>query len=251
MTTSHATQMAGIIAATTNGVGIVGVAPDAEIIPVKIFTDAGSLDFAAFIAGLDYAAAVGADVINMSFNSVLPKAGFCLPDGCLTEEQIDALATITRRAIRCARDSGATPIAAAGNNGLELDPDGPLVSFPAMTQGVIAVGALGPTGWGAGSRYRPRGAARLLQLRRGVPRSHRTRGHDRIPGRSRLRPRVRRLPCSWFDKNLTTDYPQRYFFGGGTSPCHGMGLGRRRPRGRRARRSAGPQARRAHPPILR
>jgi subtilisin family serine protease len=214
---SHGTQMAGIIAATADGVGTVGVAPDAEIIPIKVFSDAGLLDFAGLIAALYYAAAIDADVINMSFNAVLPRAGFCLPDGSLDAEQIDALARIFQRAIGFARDNGATPVAAAGNLGLELDPDGPLVSFPAMAQGVIAVGAVGPTGWALDPStdldvplaYSNFGAEYLDLTAPG--------GMIGYPDGTACDFGFGAYPCSWFDKILTTDYPHPYYFGGGTS----------------------------------
>ena len=60
---------AGIIAAADGDEGgIAGVAPEAEIVHVKVLRDrTGSGPSAACMAGLYYAADIGADVVNMSF----------------------------------------------------------------------------------------------------------------------------------------------------------------------------------------
>lgn len=64
----HGTHVAGIAAAVgKNGKGIAGANPDALIMPVTIMQSDGTGDVATIIKGIDYAAANGADVINMSF----------------------------------------------------------------------------------------------------------------------------------------------------------------------------------------
>src|SRR5215471_7381249 len=67
---SHATHVGGIVAAPINGIGTQGVAPNAELVSVKVLRDAGSGSFASVIAGIEYASgpAVHADVINMSLS---------------------------------------------------------------------------------------------------------------------------------------------------------------------------------------
>ena len=67
----HGTGGAGVIAATTNnGVGIAGVAPDAKILPVKVFAsdpNSGFLQgFSAIPNGIRFAVQNGAKVINLS-----------------------------------------------------------------------------------------------------------------------------------------------------------------------------------------
>src|SRR5262245_3793630 len=52
---SHATHVGGIIAAPINGSGTQGVAPNAELVMVKVLQDSGSGSFASVIAGLEYA----------------------------------------------------------------------------------------------------------------------------------------------------------------------------------------------------
>ncbi|MBR3615672.1 MAG: S8 family serine peptidase [Bacteroidaceae bacterium] len=64
----HGTHVAGIAAAEgKNGQGITGANPDALIMPVTVMQSDGVGDVATIIKGIDYAAANGADVINMSF----------------------------------------------------------------------------------------------------------------------------------------------------------------------------------------
>jgi subtilisin family serine protease len=64
----HGTHVAGIIAAKNNTIGVVGVAPGALLIPVKVLDSTGSGTFSGVLAGINYVAANGVpgDVANMS-----------------------------------------------------------------------------------------------------------------------------------------------------------------------------------------
>ncbi|MEY2440625.1 MAG: hypothetical protein QOJ46_51 [bacterium] len=99
----HGTHVAGIVAAVAgNGVGGAGLAPRARIMPVKIF-DAqreGNADLLA--RGIAYALAEGARIINVSAT------------GAETAPELDA-------AIADAAARGATIVAAAGNDGRDID----------------------------------------------------------------------------------------------------------------------------------
>jgi subtilisin family serine protease/uncharacterized protein (DUF2141 family) len=65
----HGTHVAGTIAAERNGLGIAGVAPDATIMPLKVFSsEEGALD-SDIVEAIDYAVANGAHAINMSLGS--------------------------------------------------------------------------------------------------------------------------------------------------------------------------------------
>ena len=78
----HGTHVAGIAAAITdNGVGVAGVAPDAKIMPLKVFpSGSGStFGFAAVPNAIRYAVDNGARVINLSlgtFDTGVPLLGF-------------------------------------------------------------------------------------------------------------------------------------------------------------------------------
>lgn len=142
-TFSHATHVAGIVAAPINGIGTEGVAPSAELVAVKVLKNSGSGSFASVIAGIEYASGptVHADVINMSLGAVFDRKdpGFGKADGPL----IAAL----NRAVSHATAQGTLVVSAAGNNGVDLN--GRLFSVPAQSGNGMAVSATGPIGFGA------------------------------------------------------------------------------------------------------
>jgi len=112
----HGTFVAGVIAAAANGTGIVGVARNVRIMPVKVLDCYGAGDTVATARGIVYAARNGARVINLSLGGV--------------ED-----AQIVRDAVDEATRAGAIVVAAAGNDGV------PTISFPARIPEVLAVGA--------------------------------------------------------------------------------------------------------------
>jgi lantibiotic leader peptide-processing serine protease len=140
---SHATHVGGIVAAPINGIGTQGVAPNAELVSVKVLRDSGSGSFASVIAGIEYASGptVHADVINMSLGATFDRKdpGFGKDDGPL----IAAL----NRAVNHATARGTLVVSAAGNNGADLN--GRLFSVPAQSGNGMAVSATGPIGFGA------------------------------------------------------------------------------------------------------
>ncbi|HKE99695.1 MAG TPA: S8 family serine peptidase [Actinomycetes bacterium] len=63
----HGTRVAGIAAAATaNGIGVAGAAPQARIMPVRVLAADGSGDEGTIAQGIRWAAAHGAGVINLS-----------------------------------------------------------------------------------------------------------------------------------------------------------------------------------------
>lgn len=154
---NHGTHVAGIIAAPDNGVGTIGVAPEAKILAVKVLSDAtGSGSFAGIIQGIVYAADHGADVINMSLgvHGGLPVNGKGAND-------VSELVNATKRAVDYARAHNALTIVAAGNDGFDLDhmsgvkicdSNGScyvanLKAFPAELPNVLSISATAPIGW--------------------------------------------------------------------------------------------------------
>ena len=117
----HGTHVSGIIAAAANGIGIIGVAPEAQIIAIKVLDDSGRGGFDAIEAGIRAAIAQGADIINMSLG-VAAQAPDSLHD-----------------AVKEAYDKGIIIVAAAGN-------DKGAVNFPARYPEVIAVAAMDQKG---------------------------------------------------------------------------------------------------------
>jgi len=115
----HGTHVAGTIAAATgNGVGVSGLAPDTKILPVKVLGDNGGGMMSDVANGITWAADNGAKVINMSLGS---------------RGQTGAVTN----AIAYARSKGAVVVAAAGNYRSYGSP----ISYPAADPGVIAVAA--------------------------------------------------------------------------------------------------------------
>lgn len=62
----HGTHVAGTIAASENEVGVVGVAPKANLLIIKVLNEYGAGQYDWIIAGIHYAIAQGVDIISMS-----------------------------------------------------------------------------------------------------------------------------------------------------------------------------------------
>ena len=62
----HGTHCAGIVAAEDNGIGVIGVAPGASLMAVKVLDSGGYGYYDDIAAGITYAANNGADVISLS-----------------------------------------------------------------------------------------------------------------------------------------------------------------------------------------
>lgn len=72
----HGSHVAGTIAARNNDVGVIGVAPGATVIPVKVLNSRGSGSYSGVIAGVDWVAANGksGDVANLSLGGPVSDA---------------------------------------------------------------------------------------------------------------------------------------------------------------------------------
>jgi len=66
----HGTHVAGIVAAVRgNGVGITGIAPDADLVVAKVVTASGAATVADVVAGIKWVVDHGARVVNLSLDS--------------------------------------------------------------------------------------------------------------------------------------------------------------------------------------
>ncbi len=130
-TDGHGSHVAGSVAqCSDNGFGGAGMAPEATIMPVEVFTTSGA-NVAAVARGIDWAVANGARVINMSFGCTN-----CSGSAMLNE------------AIDRAAAAGVVMVAASGNTPVS-------VFYPANHPSVIGVGASTRDGTVAG--YSARG----------------------------------------------------------------------------------------------
>lgn len=146
----HGTHVAGIAAAHKNSRGIVGVAPQAEILPVRVLGLCGGTTDD-IVAGMRWSVGIEvtnpltgdpvpmnanpADVVNMSLSGY----GSCT--GLNAAPLIEAIAAV--------RATGAVVVASAGNDGINMST---YPVLPASCSGVIAVGATSEYGDRAGYR---------------------------------------------------------------------------------------------------
>jgi lantibiotic leader peptide-processing serine protease len=141
----HGTHVAGIVAAADNGIGTIGIAPEATLIGVKVL-HSGSGEFGWVISGILYAATplaqggAGADIINMSLGAVFAK----------NEPGAGPLVAALNKAVNYADRFGVLVVSAAGNDYLDLDHSGNYISVPAQSGSGIAVSATGPVGFAVG-----------------------------------------------------------------------------------------------------
>jgi lantibiotic leader peptide-processing serine protease len=145
----HGTHVAGIVGARANGLGVVGVAPNIELIPVKVCDTEGYCYASSTAAAITYAGDMKFEVINMSFfvddNEFRESHQF----KCMSDPQQRAFRKANERAIQYARKQGVTPVAALGNSDTDLAHkpehyEGNCEVVPAETEGVIGTMALGP-----------------------------------------------------------------------------------------------------------
>ena len=118
-TSGHGTHIAGIIAASRNNDGMVGVAPKAKIVSAKVLGDDGTGTNMSVANGIRWLVDQKVHIINMSLGSPSPDPNI-------------------RAAVKYALDHGVFLLAAAGNSGPSLDS----VMYPARWPEVIAVGSI-------------------------------------------------------------------------------------------------------------
>jgi subtilisin family serine protease len=164
----HGTHVAGTIGAAANGFGIAGVAPDVGLVNLRAGQDSGFFFLQPTVDAITYAAARGIDVVNMSFY-VDPWLYNCRANPADSPAEQAQQATIidaATRAVAYARARGVTLIGAMGNNSTDLgnptsddtSPDYPpgtarprtvdnsCLDVPTEVEGVVSVGAVGPSG---------------------------------------------------------------------------------------------------------
>ena len=101
----HGTHVAGIAAAATNNdIGIAGMCPNCRILSIKVLDDRGSGYLSDVASGITYAAAHGAQVINLSLGG-------------------SSVSQTMRAALAYAVANNALPVCAAGNSNSSTAPE--------------------------------------------------------------------------------------------------------------------------------
>ncbi|NOZ73381.1 MAG: S8 family serine peptidase [Chloroflexi bacterium] len=118
----HGTHVSGIATAgINNGIGMVGIAGRASLLPVKVLDSTGSGWWSNVASGITWAVDQGARVINLSLGG-------------------SADSTVLRDAVNYATANNAVVVVAAGNSGTDTP------FYPAVYDNVISVGAVTSTG---------------------------------------------------------------------------------------------------------
>lgn len=115
----HGTHVAGIIAAKSNGAGIVGVAPSVQLYAVKSMDSNGDGTLQDVLEGIDWAIQNHMDIINLSLGSAYSS---------------DSLKDIVDQAYA----AGILLVGSAGNSGAGTN----TINYPAKYDSVIAVSAI-------------------------------------------------------------------------------------------------------------
>lgn len=118
----HGTHVAGTIAAQENDAGVIGVAPEADLLIVKVLNKNGSGQYAWIIKGIQYAIEEKADIISMSLGGPVD-----VPE--------------LHDAVREAVEKGILVVCAAGNEG-DGDHSTDEFAYPGCYNEVISVGAV-------------------------------------------------------------------------------------------------------------
>ncbi|NLF74479.1 MAG: S8 family serine peptidase, partial [Chloroflexi bacterium] len=117
----HGCAVASVLAASHNNtLGIAGVAPHVQIMPLRVLDDRGLGAYSHVAAAIIYAADHGTTIVNLSLGGSFPSV-------------------LLENAINYAVSRGVTVVAAAGNTGMEG------VLYPAAYENAIAVGSVDPS----------------------------------------------------------------------------------------------------------
>ena len=122
----HGTHVAGTIAASKNDNGVIGVAPEADLLILKVLGEDGTGNFEWITKAINYAIEEKVHIISMSLSSPSPEES-------------------THEAIKRAVEKNILVICAAGNGG-DNNPVTEELGYPGAYNEVISVGAIGFSG---------------------------------------------------------------------------------------------------------
>ena len=126
----HGTWCLSAVAAPLNGIGIAGVAPNVTTLALKVLDRNGDGSFSGIAQALVYAADQHVDVASLSLGAFVDRKA----------DKVDY--ELLRRAVGYAHDAGVLPVAAVGNDDLDLSDKkvtDSLVELPADLPGVVVI----------------------------------------------------------------------------------------------------------------
>jgi lantibiotic leader peptide-processing serine protease len=127
----HGTHVAATV--SSNAVAAAGVTSGVTLVAVKVLGAGGRGSTSGVLAGVMYAADIGADVANMSLGGVFSKA---LNPGFVA---------VINRAFNYANRKGTVMVTSAGNSNLDMDADEDLYKAYCNAPHALCVSATGPT----------------------------------------------------------------------------------------------------------
>jgi subtilisin family serine protease len=133
----HGTHVGGIVAAANNDRGVIGTAPETDLVDCRVFSGSFAT-FGDILAAIYYSAKIECDAANMSLGA------YPLP---LDSEQTQMFIEAIERAAAFANEQGTLLVAAAGNDSANLDEDGNVISLPNEAENVMSISATGPIGY--------------------------------------------------------------------------------------------------------
>lgn len=135
---THGTHVAGILAAEENGTGVVGTAPNVDLVACRVFGEEMSAGgfLGDLLAAMLYSIQVDADVVNMSLGFLVERD---TPLARVLEGLFEVVALLGLR-------EGTLFVSAAGNDSINLD-ESPLLSLPDGVPSIMSISATGPVGY--------------------------------------------------------------------------------------------------------
>ncbi|WP_410765203.1 S8 family peptidase [Haloferax sp. DFSO60] len=134
----HGTHVAGIIAGNdANGTGIVGSAPETEIVDCRVFSTAAGASFADILAAIVYSVEIGCDAANLSLGAYpVPR-----------QEEGQFYGKVLNKTMTYANSQGTVLVISAGNDAADLQHDGSVISLPNEGAAALSISATGPKGF--------------------------------------------------------------------------------------------------------
>jgi subtilisin family serine protease len=133
----HGTHVGGIVGALDNGEGVIGTAPETELVDCRVFSPNALASFGDILAAVVYSANIDADAANLSLGAYpVPRQGL----GPLYGKALNSTMTYANK-------EGTLLVIAAGNDSADLQHDKNFISLPNEGAQGLSISATGPVGY--------------------------------------------------------------------------------------------------------